>query len=127
MAEVTVENARPCTPAGYEVVDRCVLAEDVAAGDLLVYTGNVVDGLPEMEKAPSSAKEVHGIALKDGYSGQSGFDVGVQGEMDGFAGLTPGTPLFASSTSGKIDTTEPTDAALQLRAVRSGRVRYTFV
>lgn len=127
MAQVTVNRARPCTPAGYEVVDRCVLAEDVEAGDLLVYTGAMEGGLPVMEKAAASATVVHGIALKPGYSGEAGFDVGIQGEMDGFSGLTSGTPLYASSTSGKLDTTQPTGAETQVRAVRPGRIRFTFI
>ena len=129
MATITNDRAHPVSPPGYEVNDTCHLTEDVAAGDLLQYEGTMSGGQPKMKKCPAGATP-HGIALKDGYQGQRGFDVGIQGEMDGFAGLTPGADLYASgSTAGAID-----DAAgggsnpdIPARAVRETRIRYSFV
>jgi hypothetical protein len=129
MAAVTRVKARPVTPVGYEVVDRCVLSEDVTAGDLLKYTGATTNGQPVMSKAPTAGiTEADGIALQNGYSGQAGFDVGIQGEMDGFSGLTPGNPLYPSTaTAGSIDTTAIAGATVRIKAVRTTRIRFCFV
>lgn len=96
MAAVTVTKARPCTPTGYEVVDKCALAVNVVAGQLLAYTGATSNGMSVMGLAAAGADDADGIALQDGFAGQGGFSVGIQGEMDGFAGLVPGTPLYPS-------------------------------
>lgn len=140
MAAITVVRARPVTPAGYEVVDKCVLSEAVVAGDLLIFTGATTNGLSVMSKALTSTKEADGIALKDGYAGQQGFDVGIQGEMDGFSGLTPGAALYPSTgTAGKMDTTAVvwynagTTPAVnvpvtpKIKAIKASRIRYNFV
>ncbi len=140
MAAVNRVKARPCTPVGYEVVDKVQLDGDVVAGDLLTYTGDVSEGQSVMEKAPAGTVEAHGIALQDGYEGQRGFSVGIQGEMDGFSGLTPGDPLFPSdAVAGGLDDSAPefygaaTDPAVsvpasaRIRAVTASRIRYNFV
>jgi hypothetical protein len=122
MAAVTRVKARPCTPVGYEVVDKGKLVEDVSAGDLLTLSAT------GWRKAVAGTAEAHGIALQNGYTGQSGFSVGIQGEMDGFAGMTPGTALFPSATvAGGLDTTQPSGAVARVRAVTATRVRYNFV
>lgn len=134
MSAVTRVKAHPVTPVGYEVVDKGLLTGDVVAGDLLTL------GAGGWSKAATSVKNAHGIALMDGYAGQGGFSVGIQGEMDGFSGMTPGTPLYPSgSTAGGIDTTAPvfytvaTDpvadvpAQADIRAVTATRIRYSFV
>lgn len=140
MAAVTKVKARNCTPVGYEVNDVCVLSEAVTAGDLLVFTGAITNGMPVMSKAPTTVTEAHGIATKDGFAGQQGFDFGIQGEMDGFANLTPGAPLYPSgSVAGGIDTTAPTyytaattpavnvPATPRIRAISASRIRFSFV
>jgi hypothetical protein len=110
------------TPVGYEVVDKGKLTQDVVAGDLLTL------GASGWSKAAAGAAEAHGIALQNGYNGQAGFSVGIQGEMDGFSGMTPGAPLFPSgSVAGGLDTTQPTDAVARVRAVTATRIRYNFV
>lgn len=125
MAAVTVSRARPVAPVGYEVNDKCVLSDDVDAGDLLAYTGNMVNGLAEMGLNPTGAA-AHGIALQDGYDGERGFSVGIQGEMDGFSGLTPGDSLFqGAATAGKMD--DAAGTAVPVRAVTATRIRYNFV
>lgn len=103
MAAVTRVTARPVTPVGYEVYDSGTLTEAVTAGDLLTL------GSSGWSKAATSATEAHGIALQDGYSGQANAPIGIQGEMDGFSGMTAGTALFPSSaTAGGMDTDTPT-------------------
>src|SRR5688572_26070607 len=105
MAAVTRVKARPCTPVGYEVVEAAAtLTEAVTAGDLLTL------GSSGWSKAAGdgSVLNAHGIALQDGYAGQKDASIGIQGEMDGFSGMTPGAPLYPSgSVAGGIDT-DPT-------------------
>jgi hypothetical protein len=128
MAAITRVRARPCSPVGYEVNDRVVLADDVVAGDLLTYTGAVTNGLAVMGLAAADAEDVHAIALKNGYDGQEGFDVGIQGEMDGFSGMTPGDLLFPSATvAGGLDDAATTAATPNIRAVSATRIRYNFI
>ena len=122
MAAVVRVKARPCTVVGYEVVDKGTLTQAVVAGDLLV------NGASGWAKAPTNATEAHGIALQDGYAGQSGFSIGIQGEMDGFSGMTPGAPLFPSdAVAGGIDTTPPSGAVARMRAASATRIRYNFI
>lgn len=135
MAAVTRVKARPCTPVGYEVVEKsATLTEAVVAGDLLTL------GASGWSKAATSTVNAHGIALQDGYAGQKDASVGIQGEMDGFSGMTPGAPLYPSgTTAGGIDTTAPTSysaattpavavpAAPDIRAVTASRIRYRFI
>jgi hypothetical protein len=122
MAAVTRSKARPCTPVGYEVVDKGTLTEDVTAGDLLTL------GASGWAKAATSGiTEAMGIALQNGYSGQAGFSVGIQGEMDGFSGMTPGAALYPSTgTAGGLDTTAIAGATVRIRAVTASRIRYNF-
>lgn len=120
MAAVTRVKARPCTPVGYEVVDKGVLTADVVAGDLLK------NGASGWAKAAAGATEADGIALQDGYAGQAGFSVGIQGEMDGWSGMTPGTALYPSgSVAGGLDTTAA--GAIRVKAATATRIRYNFV
>lgn len=120
MAAVTRVKGRPCTPAGYEVNDKGTLTEAVNAGDLLK------NGASGWSKAAAGATEADGIALQDGYSGQSGFSIGIQGEMDGFSGMTPGTALYPSgSVAGGLDTTAA--GAIRVKAVSATRIRYSFI
>lgn len=123
MPAVNRVKPRPCTVVAYEVNDVKALKEDVITGDLLVID---VDG--KLKKAPAGTTEAHGIALKDGYAGQEGFDYGLHGEMDGFSGMTPGAPLFPSAAvAGGLDTTQPAGAVARVRAIRASRIRYNFV
>src|SRR5690349_15060236 len=95
--DITVSEARPCTPVGYEVVDKttaaCPLLVAVAVGDLLAQ------GSTGWTKTATNATDADGIALKVGVAGQIGFDIGIHGEMDGFSGLTPGAALYPSLTN----------------------------
>lgn len=129
MAAIVVVKAKNCTPVGYEVNDTCVLSEAVTAGNLLKFTGTLSNGVPVMGKAPiAGITEADGIAFQDGYAGQQGYSYGVQGEMDGFSGLTPGAPLYPSSAvAGGIDTTAIANATVRVKAIRAGRIRFNFV
>jgi len=134
MAAVTRVKARPVTPVGYEFNDTGTLTEAVTAGDLLTL------GASGWSKAATSAVNAHGIALQDGFAGQTNFPVGIQGEMDGFSGMTPGTALYPSgATAGGLDTTATTfysaattpavavPAQPNVRAVSATRIRFNFV
>lgn len=122
MAAVTRTKARPVTPVGYEVVDKGTLTEDVIAGDLLK------NGANGWAKLAAGQTEPDGIALQDGYAGQGGASIGIQGELDGFAGLTPGTPLYPSaSVAGGLDTDAVAGATIRIKAARATRIRYNFV
>jgi hypothetical protein len=139
MAAVTRVKARPQSPTGYEVNDSGAYTEAVVAGDLLVINGENASGHKTWGKAPTTTKDAHGIALMDGYTGGVA-EVGIQGEMDGFSGLTAGADLFPSgSVAGGIDTTAPTyysaattpavavPAIPRIRAIGTTRIRYNFL
>lgn len=124
--DITVVKGHPCSPAGYEVNDKSrtatPLLDAVVAGDLLAL------GSTGWAKTATSAIDAHGIALRVGYAGEIGFDIGVQGEMDGFSGLTAGANLYPSlTTAGKIETVGNTGALVHMRAVGATRIRYNFV
>lgn len=135
MAAVTRVKARPCSPPAYEVVESAaVLTEAVVAGDLLIL------GAAGWSKATTTTDNAHGIALQDGYAGQRDASIGIQGEMDGFSGMTPGAPLYPSTAvAGGIDTVAPefygaattpavsVPAQADIRAVSASRIRYSFV
>lgn len=126
MAAVTRVKARPCTVVGYEVVDKVETTEALVAGDLLKYTGTSNDGQSRVSKAAAAATEADGIALQDAYAGERGVSMGVQGEMDGWSGLTPGTALYPSgAVAGGLDTTAA--GVIRVKAVKTTRIRYNFV
>lgn len=120
MAAITRVKARPCTPVGYEVVDKGNLTENVTAGDLLK------NGANGWSRLAAGATEADGIALQDGFAGQRGFDVGIQGEMDGFSGMVPGTPIYPSpAVAGGLD--DEAAGAIRIKAATASRIRYSFV
>ena len=139
MAAVTrvLHYTRPVSPPGYEVNDKGQAAVDLVAGDLLIITnatpGNGFERV--WDKALVSTDNAHGIALMDAKVGAI-TSVGIQGEMDGFSGMTPGAPLYPStSVAGGLDTTAPDYAATtpavpsipNVRAITVTRIRYNFV
>lgn len=122
MAAVARDRCRPCTPVGYEVVDKGVILVDVVAGDLLINTA------AGWTLATAGALEAHGIALQNYYAGQGGCSIGIQGEMDGYTGLVAGAAVYPSGTvAGGTDTTAPAGATIRMRAVNTTRLRYNFV
>lgn len=128
MAAVNRVKARNCTVVGYEVNDKVQLSEDVVAGDLLKFTGVEVNGMSVMGKAAAGATDADGMAIKDGYAGQRGFDVAIHGEADGFSGLVPGTYYYPSgAVAGGLDTVKPAGAPDRIKAVRTTRLRFLFV
>jgi hypothetical protein len=137
MAAVTRVKARPVSPPGYEVNDKGQAAAAIVAGDLLIITnatpGNGFERV--WDKATTTTDNAHGIALMDAKAGAI-VSVGIQGEMDGFSGLTPGAPLYPSTAvAGGLDTTAPDFVATtpavpaipNVRAVTASRIRYNFV
>jgi hypothetical protein len=127
MAAINRVKARPASPGGYEVNDSGTYTEAVVAGDQLIINGVSANGQKTWGKAGLAVKEGHGIALLDGYLGGVA-DVGIQGEMDGYSGLTPGQDLYPSTaTAGGIDTTAVAAATVRVRAVSDTRIRYSYV
>jgi hypothetical protein len=132
MAAVTVVKARPVSPPGYEVNDKGQAAVDLTAGTLV----NITTATPGLgyekvwdKAAANAATNAHGIVLQDCKAGATA-EIGIQGEMDGFSGLTPGSELYPSATvAGGIDTTANTAGAPASRiyAVTASRIRYSFV
>ncbi len=92
-----------------------------------IKTGVMSDGHPVYSKAPVSTVYIQGIAITDGPANWV-MDIGKIGEMDGYSGLTPGAPLYASAgVIGGIDTTAVATAPQQMRAettTRSGKSMY---
>lgn len=128
MAAVTRVKARPISIPGYEVNDKGKASVAFTAGDLLIISGTGTNDSPTWALATAGALEAHGIALQDCYAGQEGISVGIQGEMAGFSGLTPGAPLYPSgSVAGGIDTTLPTGGTPRIRARTATSIRFNFV
>lgn len=144
MAAVTRVKAIPCSPPGYEVNDRGQTSVALTAGDLLVLTATTpASGFEKVWTiAPTSCIRPDGIALMDAKANGI-VSVGVQGEMDGFSGLTPanGSNLLypSASVAGGIDTTAPTaysaattpavavPAHAFVKAVSTTRIRFNFL
>lgn len=137
MAAITRVKARPVAPVGYEVNDKGQAAAAIVAGDLLVITnGTPGNGFDKVwDKAPTSTVNAHGIALMDCAAGQV-VSVGIQGELDGYSGMTPGAAAYPSgSVAGGLDTTAPSYAATtpvvpaipNIRSVTATRIRFNFV
>lgn len=121
---------RSATRVGYEVNDKGQAKTAIAAGDLVVITADApARGYETVyDRAPiTGITEAHGIALKPAVAGGT-VEVGIKGEMDGFTGLVPGTPLYPSTaTVGGIDTTAIAGAPVRARAVTPTLVRYSFI
>lgn len=121
MAAVTKVKVRPITPPGYEFNDKGVYTEDIAVGDQLIL------GVSGWSKCPVTTPEAHGVALMTNLAGERA-DVGIHGEEDGYSGLTPGQPLYPSSTvAGGLDT-NPNNASneTQTAAITGGPTGGTF-
>ncbi len=130
MAAVTKGTLHPVLIPGYEVNDKGQAAVAITKGDLLVLTA-ATPGLgfeKVWDKAPiTGITEAHGIALMDAAVGRT-VEVGIQGEMDGYTGLTPGAALYPSTAViGGTDTTAIAASTIRMRATTVTRARYSFV
>src|SRR5574337_824934 len=130
MAAVTKGTLHPVTVPGYEINDKGQAKVDLAVGDLLIITNDTPNvGFEKVwDKAPiTGITEAMGIALVAVKAGGA-VSVGVEGEMDGFSGMTRGAVLYPSTaTAGGLDTTLITGAIARIRAVTASRIRYSFV
>jgi len=129
MAAPTAGTLRWVTPAGMGFTDRGQAATDLAAGDLLVIATTTPNtGFEKVwQKAPISTVEPDGVAIAACKAGEP-VDVGIQGEMEGYQGMTPKTLFYSSATVvGGIDSTAVTNAAIRMKAVSATRIRYCFV
>lgn len=122
-----VDRAQPdmASPPGYEVVDQVIFSEDVEAGELVAYTGNMKGRQAEVARATAGG-EAHGVALLNEKAGMGG-DILVHGEVDGYEGLTPGADLFLSgATDGALEDASANGSAIPVRAVTDTRIRVNF-
>jgi len=130
MAAVTAGTLRPVSPPAYEVNDRGQAAVAITKGQLLIITAATPGTGYEfvVALATTTTTDPHAIALMDAAAGSLA-SIGIQGEMDGYTGLTPGAPLWPSATvAGGTDTTAPTGAGSpRIRALTATRIRYSFV
>lgn len=125
MAAITAVAPIPVVVSGYEVVDYGLARDDMKAGDPVVIDATPAPANNRWTCATRKATSTFadGICLKDVKAGGV-CEFGVQGEMDGFADLTPGTHL--TIVDGKIDDT-PATGAYQIIAVNATRIRFNFV
>ena len=122
MAAVTKVRPTQVSPVGYEVVDTGVANEAIGRGDAVIRNAT------GWSKAPVNTTDPHGLAMQDYYLGQGGCDFLIQGEMDGYSGLTPGDPIHVSGTvAGGLDTTPPASAVTRMRATTATRIRINAV
>lgn len=130
MAAVAKGKVRSVSPTGYEVNDKGQAKVAIAVGDLIVIAPDPAPRGFEMvfDKAPvTGITEAHAIALTPAEAGQL-VNVAIQGEVDGFTGLTPGAPLYPSTvTAGGIDTTAIAGATVRIRAITATRLRVSFI
>lgn len=105
MAAVTEVNVRPALWKP-EDVQIGKAAADLDVGDPVVIDSDAVADprYPCTYEAAASQSFVHGVVIKAGKAGGP-VEVLLTGELDGYAGLTPGAPL--SVVDGAIDDTAP--------------------
>jgi len=124
MAAVTKgTKVRPCMPVGYERVSHIrTVTEDVEAGDLLILGAN---GWSLSDGTDPDGK--YGFAAQDYAAGRKDCSVLGDGEMDGFTGLTAGTPLFPSTTvEGGLDTTAVVGFTGRIHAVSATMIEFSL-
>lgn len=122
MAELTLIAPKYNTVPGYEVVRAGVATEDIPAGSAVVQTAT------GWSIAPAGTVDFHGIALQSYYAGQGGCSFLIQGEFDGFAGLTPGANVFVSTTvAGGWADAGASGALVRARAVTPTRISVSCV
>lgn len=126
MAAITRVAPLHVSPPGYEVIDRGRATEVIAKSDQILITGNS-GSEQRVSKCTAGAIECHGIALKP-CTLEGLCEYGVQGEMDGFSGMTAGASLYPSaSVAGGIDTTATATPIVRVRAVLPTRIRYSYI
>lgn len=125
MAAITKVDPKLASPVGYENVFYAYASEPLEAGDVVVITSATAPGGYDCVVEEAAAAVGHGIVLKDvGTRGTA--EVCWRGEMDGFAGLTPGAPLTIAS--GVIDDTAPAEGvSTNIRAVTPTRIRFDLI
>jgi hypothetical protein len=122
MAAITVVRPMPVQPVGYEVFDKGTATEAIPAGAAVIQTA------AGWSRVAANATDFHGLAARAYYAGEGGCDFMVQGEMDGYSGLTPGANVFVSPTvAGGLDTAGAAGSIVRARAVTATRIRVNCV
>jgi hypothetical protein len=129
MAAVTRVAPHPVEVPGYEVNDKGQAKVAMLAGQQVIMTADAPRaGFERMwDLATAGAIEAHGIVLMDCPINGT-VAVGIQGEMDGFSGMTPGAPIYPSATvAGGLDTTATATPITRVRATTASRIRFNYV
>lgn len=122
MAELTLNAPKYNTVPGYEVVRAGVATEDIPAGSAVIQTAS------GWSIAPASSTDFHGVAIQSYYAGQGGCSFLIQGEYDGFSGLTPGANVFVSTTvAGGWADAGAASSIVRARAVTPTRISISCV
>lgn len=106
MTPITKVRPKFVSPKGYEEIVRGIATVDLGVADPVVIDASVTPDARydcAIKKAASEAF-FHGVVAKDAKAGQV-VEVILQGEMDGFSGMTPGAPIYAEA--GALGTTAP--------------------
>ena len=110
------------TSASIHPLEGALCRNFVAGGALTVGYAVYLDSSGYVQHADANAGEVQsrGIGVvvesKDGETSVTSGDscsVCVMGPVGGYSGMTPGEPVYVSSTVGRIDQTAPTGGAYQ--------------
>lgn len=111
---LTAANIRPLT--------GCVTRNFKAGGALTVGDPAYLDSNGYVQEADANAGETQArargvvVASKDGETSVTSGDrctLAVFGPVGGFSGMTPGAPVYISSTAGEYTHTKPTGGAYQ--------------
>lgn len=120
MAAVTKGTAYPSVPVGEMRVIRGTVTQDVAAGDLLVRGANgwsIGDATVPANK--------RGFAAMNYKAGDNHCSIFTHGQMSGWTGLTPGTPLYPGAAGG-LDTVAVTGFTGLIHAISTDAVEFTL-
>jgi hypothetical protein len=83
-------------------------AEAWAANDNLYLTASNTWGKIDIDATPPKISNRRGVALAAASHPSSGNRIRVRGIVSGYSGLTPGAPVYASTTAGGYTVTKPT-------------------
>lgn len=129
MAAVTknVNKISYIAPDGYGAFDAGYPKTDIEKGDPIEI---VADTPPSRQTdcviQKSTGTACHGFAVKSVKAGAPLAEFATQGEIEGFAGMTPGAGL--TIVSGALDDTAPAaGVTTQIRAVTPTRIRFVVV
>lgn len=126
IAKVSENSPIFVAPPGMEVIDKGYALDAIRAGDPIIIDPTAAPSRAyDCAVRKATGTVAHGLALKPVSAGGT-CEFAMQGEMDGFAGLTPGAALTV--VAGALDNTAPAaGATAQIRVVNASRIRFVLV